>query len=193
MLGLAFILALGLAVLVLQPGVRSAGSGSAVGSGLPLPRQPTAWQAYHLAKEVALAWQADARPVALSAQWRPVRGRWPTQNVWTVQFYSSAAGRIALIAVEGGRARLLQEMVSPYPLPTFAVAEWQIDSPQALETWWAGGGRDFLARHTGAEIALQLKRADEADERPVWVVTATAGRQVHTVRIQGMDGKILPW
>lgn len=190
LLGLAFILALGLAILTVQPALQPAKEGGAAGSVIPLPREPTARQAYALAKEVALSWQPDARLAALSIHWRQNRGRWPTQNVWSAQFYSPTTGRMALIVVEGGRARLLQEMVIPYPLPTFAEDRWRVDSPQALGTWWSGGGGDFLTRHTGAEVSLQLKPGPT--ESPVWTLTATAENQFQTVKIDGADGRILP-
>lgn len=191
LLGLAFILALGLAILTLQPGLQPARGRIATNSAIPLPYEPTARQAYALAKEMARSWQPDARPAALSVHWRQIRGRWPTQNVWSVQFYSPATGRMALIAVEGGRARLLQETVTPYPLPTFAEERWQVDSSQVLEAWWSGGGGDFLTRHTGAEVSLQL-RPGPTGESPVWTLAATAENQFQMVKMDGTDGRVLP-
>lgn len=189
LLGLAFITALGLAILTIQPALKPVGGEMVIGA-IPLPREPTAREGYALAREVARSWQPDARPAALSVHWRQIRGRWPTQNVWTAQFYSPTTGRMALIVVEGGRARLLQETVTPYPLPTFAEERWRVDSPQALGIWWSGGGGDFLTRHTGAEVSLQLKPGPT--ESPVWTLTATAENQFQRVQIDGADGKVLP-
>lgn len=190
MLGLAFILALGLAILTIWPALQPAKEGGAAGSVIPLPREPTARQAYALAKEVALSWQPDAQIAALSAHWQRIRGRWPTRNAWTIQFYSPSAGRMALVAVQGERARLLQEMVIPYPLPTFAEDRWRVDHYQALETWWSGGGENFLTRHMEAEVSLQLKPGPT--ESPVWTLTAIAGNQFQTVQIDGTGGRVLP-
>ncbi|MFN3762849.1 MAG: hypothetical protein ACK4WK_06590, partial [Anaerolineae bacterium] len=128
----------------------------------------------------------------LSAQWRWARGKWSAQTVWTAHFYSPSSGRLAVFLVEVGRTRMLREAVSPYPMPTFAEDRWKVDSPQALEVWGAGGGADFLARQPNAEVTLQLKPAGPADNRPVWVVTAVAGRQVQTVTLSGVDGKQMP-
>ena len=188
-LGLAFIAALGISVLVLWPGMKPAEGGNPAGFPLPLPQEPTARQAYRAAQEAARAWQTDAQPATLAAHWRQTRGRWPSQSTWTVQFYSPATGRMAVVVVEAGRARLLQETITPYPLPTWAEDRWRVDSPQALEVWWAEGGADFLARHPQAEVAIQLGPAGPADPRPVWTVTAVAGNQVHTLSISGVDGR----
>ncbi|MGB9775491.1 MAG: hypothetical protein ACPLYD_02310 [Anaerolineae bacterium] len=187
--GLAFIAALGLAVLILWPGLRPAG-GSPLAA--PLPLEPTARQALRAAQEAARAWQPDALPSSLSAHWQRTRGRWPTQTVWTLHFYSPSSGRLAVFLVEVGRTRMLREAFSPYPLPTFAEEQWRVDSPQAIEAWWSSGGADFLARHSDAEVTLQLKPASPTDHRPEWVMTAMAGRQVQVVTISGVDGQRRP-
>lgn len=192
LLGLTFIVALGLAVLILWPSLRPAQRGGNVLSLIPLPQEPTARQAYQAAQEVARAWQMDARLASLSAQWRPIRGRWPAQTVWMAQFYSPAAGRMAVVVAERGRARLIQEMASPYPLPTLAEERWRVDSPQALSVWWENGGEDFLARHTEVEVTARLKPFGSGDDRPVWTITAVAGNQVHTVTLSGVDGQRIP-
>ncbi|RME32375.1 MAG: hypothetical protein D6793_11150 [Thermoflexia bacterium] len=191
MLGLAFIAALVLAVLLLwlSPGP-SGGNPSA--PAIPLPLEPTAREAYRAAREAARAWQPDARPSSLSAHWQRTRGRWPNQTVWMFHFYSPSSGRLAVFLVEVGRPRMLREALSPYPLPTFAEEQWRVDSPQALEAWWADGGADFLARHSDAEVTLQLKPASPTDNRPEWVMTAIAGRQVYVVTISGVDGQRMP-
>lgn len=191
LLGLAFIAALALAVLILWASPGPSG-GNPPGPPMPLPLEPTARQAYRAAQEAAQAWQMDALPSSLSAHWQRTRGRWPTQNVWTVHFYSPSSGRLAVFLVEVGRTRMLREAFSPYPLPTFAEDQWKADSPQALEAWWGSGGADFLARHSDAEVTLQLKPTSPTDNRPEWVITAVAGRQVQVVAISGVDGQPLP-
>lgn len=190
MLGLAFIAALGLAVLILWPGPAPSG-GNPSGPPMPLPLGPTARQAYGAAQEAARAWQPDAQPSSLSAHWQRTRGMWPTQTVWMIHFYSPSSGRLAVFLVEVGRTLMLREALSPYPLPTFVEDQWKVDSPQAMEIWWGSGGADFLARHPDAEVTLQLKPTGPTDDRPEWVVTAVAGRQVQVVAISGVDGQRL--
>lgn len=187
--GLAFIAALGLAVLILWPGLGSTGGGPSAAPA-PLPPGPTARQAYQAAQEAARAWQPDAQPSSLAAHWQWGRGNWSAQTVWTLHFYSPSSGRLAVFLADWGRVRLLREASSPYPLPTFAEEQWRVDSPQALEAWWTGGGADFLARSPNAEVTLQLRPGDSG--RPEWVVTALSGRQVQVVILSGVDGKRIP-
>ncbi len=189
LLGLAFIGALGLAILILWP---SPGSSGGHQPGFPLPLEPTAWQAYRVAQEAARAWQPDALLSSLSAQWQRTRGVWPTQTLWMIHVYSPSSGRLAVFRVELGRTRMLQEALSPYPLPTLAEDQWKVDSPQALEVWWGNGGSDFLARHSDIGVVLQLKPTSPTDNRPEWVITAIAGRQIQVMAISGVDGQRLP-
>lgn len=190
-LGLAVVVALGLAVLILR---LSQPSWEAVQSPAPVRLPPglaggtTARQAYPPAAEVAQSWQPDGRLAVVSAHWRPRQGRWPTGVAWMFHFYSSGARRFAVILVEGGRARLLREAVSPYPLPTFAEADWQVDSSTALEVWWGAGGETFQARHSEVDLTAQLRVPDRGD-RPVWTVTGVAGDQVRTVVVDGTTGE----
>lgn len=193
LLGLAFVLALGIAILIMTPVMRGAENGYRAVSSLPLPTEPTARQAYSLAKDVARAWQPDVRPVGLSAQWRPIRGRWPTQTVWAAQFYSPAAGQIALVLVEGGRARRLQEIPALYPPATFAEEQWRVDSPKALEIWWAHGGERFFAWRSNVEVTARLQPAGTHDPDPVWSITAVVGEQAQAVTLRATDGTVISY
>jgi len=192
LLGLAFIVALGIAILAIAPGMRQAGVEYTGASSIPLPSEPTARRAYALAQKEAHSWQPDIHLVGLSAHWRPVRGRWPTQTVWTAQFYSPAAGQIALIVVEGGQARRIQEMLALYTPATLAEEQWQVDSPKALEIWWKHGGERFLAGRAGVEVAARLQPAGPQDPSPVWSITAVVGEQAYVVTIRATDGAVIP-
>ncbi len=192
LLGLAFIIALGIAILVIAPGMRPGGVEYTAASSISLPSEPAARQAYALAQREALSWQPDARLMGLSAHWRPIRGRWPSQTVWTAQFYSPSAGKIALIVVEGGRTRRVQETLALYPVATVAEEQWRIDSPKALGIWWEHGGERFLVGRSGVEVVAQLQPAGLQDPSPVWSITATVGEQAHTVTIRATDGAVIP-
>lgn len=192
MLVLTFLAALGLSILLLWPNGGTGRSQAPAGHPVPLPLKPSAREAYRSALEAARAWQEDARLVSLSAHVQQVRGGWPSQCSWIVQFYSPATGRIALMAVEAGRARLLQERVSPYSLPVFHEDQWRVDSPQALEVWWVNGGADFLARHSGVEVTLRLGPASPTNAFPVWTITAVAGSQIRTFKLSAVDGRTNP-
>jgi hypothetical protein len=172
--------------------MRHAGVEYMPASSISLPSEPAARQAYMLARQEARSWQPDARLMGLSAHWRPIRGRWPGQTTWTAQFYSPAAGQIALIVVEGGRARRIQETLALYPVATMAEEQWQIDSPKALGIWWEHGGERFLAGRVGVEVVARLQPAGPQDPSPLWSITATVGEQAHTITIRATDGTVIP-
>ena len=198
-LGLAFVVALGLALLVLSlyrpsqpPREREdVGAGLSVTTDLPssLAEGPTARQAYPPAMDVARSWQADGHLAVVSAHWRPRQGRWPTEVTWMFQFYSPAARRLAVVVVEGGRARLLREAVSPYPLPSFSETDWQVDSLAALDAWWSAGGATFLSIHSEVDLMAQLRPLEGGGGQPMWTVTGIAGDQVKNLVVDGMTGE----
>jgi hypothetical protein len=196
-LGLAFVAALGLALLVLwlyRPSQRPDGvetGGWSAYADLPasLSGGPSARRAYSPAAEVARTWQPDSCPAIVSAHWRPRQGRWPTDIAWMFQFYSPATRRLAVIVVEGGRARLLQETASPYPLPTFDEADWQVDSHAALDAWWGAGGAAFLSTHSEVDLMAQLRALEGREYRLVWTIAGIAGDQVKRLVVDGTTGE----
>lgn len=190
-LALAFGAALGLTALLLEQRGSSEGWTGPSGPPAGLPGGMTARQAYPPAAQAAQAWQADAALTAASAYWQPRQGRWPGHTVWTFQFYSPATARLAVMVVEEGRARLLRETVSPYPLTPFSQTQWQTDSTQALETWWREGGATFLALQARVELTAQLRAPEGRSGPPIWTVTGVAGEQWWTVRVDGMTGERL--
>lgn len=195
-MGLTFVVALGLALLVLWL-YRSSGPSQPVPAGgmalpgLPasLSEAPTARQFYPAAAEVAQSWHPDARMAALSAHWRSERGRWPADVTWVYRFYSAATRRVAVVIVEGGRARLLQETVSPYRLVTFDEADWQVDSDAALNAWWGEGGRTFVYIHPEADVTVRLRTRSEEGDQLAWTVTGIFGDQVSRLVMDGATGE----
>ncbi len=195
-MGLTFVVALGLALLILwvyRSSQRSDGAeagGWSAYADLPasLSGGPSALRAYSPASEIARAWQPDARPAIVSAHWRPRQGRWPTDIAWMFQFYSPATHRRAIIVVTGGRARLLRDALSPYPLPTFDETDWQVDSYAALSAWWSGGGAAFLSTHHEVDLTAQL-RVLEGEDRPVWTVSGITGGQMKILVVDGTTGE----
>jgi hypothetical protein len=165
-----------------------------VSSAFPtsLTEGPAARSAYGPAADTARAWQPDAQPAIASAHWRPRQGRWPTAVVWMFQFYSPETQRLAVVAVDGGRAQLIQETLSPYPLMTFDVAAWEVDSHSVLRTWWDEGGAFFVSSHGIVELTAQLRISQE-DDRLVWRVIGVAGDQTRQVVVDGTTGdRLLP-
>ena len=195
LLGLTFVVALGVALLVLalyRPSQQSPelGGGAAPAAlHVSLAESVTARSVYPSAMDVAQSWQPDGQLSIVSARWRPRRGRWPTDIVWMFQFYSPAVRRLAVVVVDGGRTRLLQETRSPYPLPTFSEDDWQVDSLAALDTWWNGGGATFVSVYHEINLTAQLRVLEENDGRLAWTITGIAGGQTRSLIVDGATGE----
>ena len=197
LLTLIFVVALVLALLVLalyRPSERPADTGAgAAPANLPasLAEGVTARQAYPPAAEIAQSWQPDGQLAIVTAHWRPRQGRWPTDVTWMFQFYSPDTRRLAVVVVDGGRARLLREAVSPYPLPTFSTEDWQLDSLAALGVWWNAGGGTFASLYSEVDLTAQLRVLDGDGEggRLAWAVTGITGGQVKRLVVDGTTGE----
>ena len=105
------------------------------------------------------------------------------------RFYSPATRRVAVVIVEGGRARLLREAVSPYRHATLDEADWQVDSDAALDAWWGGGGGTFVYIHPEADVVAQLRMLPGEGDRLAWTVTGIFGDQVSRLIIDGTTGE----
>jgi len=197
LLGLAFVVALALALLILalfRPSERPADtSGGLALASLPagLAEGVTARQVYPPAAEVAQSWQPDGQLAIVTAHWRPRQGRWSAAVAWMFQFYSPATRRLAVVVVDGGRARLLRETLSPYPLRTFSTDDWQLDSLAALGAWWNAGGGTFVSLYSEVDLTAQLRvlDGDGEGERLAWAVTGIIGDQVKRLVVDGTTGE----
>jgi len=193
LLGLTFVVALVLALIIValyRPSHPSLEAGGRPAFDLPvsLGESVTARSAYPLAVDVAQSWQPDGQPAIVSANWRPRQGRWPADVIWMFQFYSPATRRLAVVIVDGGRARLLREASSPYSLSTFGEDDWQVDSLAALEAWWNADGATFQAIHSEVNLTAQL-RMQEQGNRLVWTITGVSGDQMRSLIVDGATGE----
>jgi hypothetical protein len=145
---------------------------TAATKGIEADRAVTVKELYPLALEVATAWRGDARLVSASADWPgpTAENLGDQQEVpWAFNFYSPAARQVYAVAVSEGQARGVRASQVPRDLTPAAVEEWQIDSPAALATWLANGGRDFLARYPQAEVSARLRFPSDSPT-PLWMV-----------------------
>jgi hypothetical protein len=113
------------------------------------------------------------------------------QIEWGLQFFSPSTQRLALITISGEEARMVnQPTLSPYPLSTFSTDGWQIDSDQALQTWWAYGGNNIAALYGQVDVVMQLRMNQEADSRLAWTVTGVnvKNNATLTLLIDAKDG-----
>lgn len=194
----AFLIALAVALLVLwlyKPSQPSQQPQEEVGMLTSLPaglaEAPVARDAYPAAVEVARSWQSDAGVAIAAAHWRPRQGRWPSDVTWMFQFYSPASRRMASVVVEGGRARLLREARSLYPLPVFDEAGWQVDSRAALDAWWRGGGVTLMPANSEVDLMAQLRVQQGEDGRLAWTITGIIGDRVESLVVDATTGEQL--
>ena len=137
------------------------------------PQTVTARQALAPAAELAGQWREDARLAAVSARWPAAQVQEGSQVEWAFQFFSPSTQRLALIVVAGGKARLVRESLSPYPVSTFSPAEWRVDSDRALQVWWNRGGKDLVMRRPDADLAMQLRMPDGGGGQPLWTAVGS--------------------
>jgi hypothetical protein len=194
----AFLVALAVALLVLwlyKPSQPSQEPQEEVGVRHSLPpglaEAPIARSAYPAAAEAARSWQSDAGVAIAAAHWRFRQSRWPSDVTWMFQFYSPASRRMATVVVEGGRARLLREASSPYPLPIFDEAGWQVDSRAAMDVWWRTGGVTLVSAGSEVDVTAQLRVLQGGDGPLAWAITGIVGDRVESLVVDAATGEPL--
>jgi len=125
-------------------------------------------EAFVIARVWAQTWQSDAELVNCTTS----RRRGVTVNDgWTFQIYSAQRQTIAMVRVQDKELSVLREspaLFSQSPLP---LDSWQVDSDDAIATWWSHGGQQVWA-HAATE-ALHLRLGLTAQERLVWQITVS--------------------
>jgi hypothetical protein len=175
------------------------GGGAKVESAVSRPTPPwkvlTAQEAYPLAEEVAGAWQPDAELSSASSSWRG--GVTPQEllegkTTWGFHFISPSASQFCIVSVVGDDARVVEKGSIPRLPILLALADWRIDSPQALSIFLDQGGRDFLAAHAGADVHLHLLTRIE-NEALIWLVTGLVDDDgvAHIVSINAVTGAVV--
>jgi hypothetical protein len=95
------------------------------------------------------------------------------------------------VVVEGGRARLLREARSLYPLPVFDEADWQVDSHAALDAWWRSGGVTLMPANSEVDLTAQLRVQQGEDGRLAWTITGIIGDRVESLIVDATTGEQL--
>jgi hypothetical protein len=145
---------------------------------------------FAIAQQEALRWQPDAQFSSAGITWDDLGpGGVLKRDRWTFQFYSPSQGRMAIIRVMDGQAERLRTALTPQRLPALPLDQWQVDSSQALQIWWARGGGDFVQRHARVSISLKL-RMEPGGTRPIWVVTGSSSGQHLVVQLDSRDGTV---
>jgi hypothetical protein len=155
----------------------------------------TAQEAYPLAREVARAWQPDARLSYASGAWGI--GASPQELLegktkWGFHFISAGAKQFCVVSVVAGEAQLIESGRIPRVPVLLEVADWYLDSPQALSIFLDQGGRDFLAAHADADVHLRLLTHIE-NETLLWLAIGLSADDglAYTVRIDAVTGAVV--
>jgi hypothetical protein len=144
-----------------------------------------------IAQQEALRWQEDAQLTSAGVVWDDLGpGGILKRDRWTFEFYSPSQQRMAVIRVIDGEAQLLRTALLPNRLQPLPFDQWQVDSTQALQTWWERGGGDFVRRHTHVSISLKL-RIVPPDPRLLWIVAGSSTDQHWVVQMNSGDGTVL--
>jgi len=144
-----------------------------------------------IAQQEAQSWQADAYLAAVSIVWDDLGpGGILKRDRWAFEFFSPSQQQMIVIRVVDGAAQRLRTGLMPNRLPALPLDQWQIDSSQALQTWWQQGGGDFVQQHTLIFINLKLRPALDS-AHPIWTVAGSASGQHWVVQINGQDGSVL--
>jgi hypothetical protein len=146
---------------------------------------------YPIAEQEALRWQSDAQLASAEVVWDDLGpGGKLTRDRWTFEFYSPSQQRMAVIRVVDGRAERLRTALVPNRLEPLPLNQWQVDSTQALQTWWERGGGDFVQSHRQVSISLKL-RMEPKSTRSLWSVAGSSSGEHLVVQIDSSDGTIV--
>jgi len=144
-----------------------------------------------IAQQEALRWREDAQLSSAGIVWDDLGpGGILKRDRWTFEFYSPSQQRMVLIRVVDGQPQRLRTALLPNHLPELPLERWQVDSAQALQTWWERGGGDFVRRHTRMSISLKL-RVEPQGTRLLWIVAGSSSGQHWVVQIDAEDGTVL--
>jgi hypothetical protein len=147
--------------------------------------------AFPIAEQEARRWQPDAQLSSVGIVWDDLGpGGILKRDKWTFQFYSPSQEQMAVIRVTDGAAQRLRTALLPNRLPVLSLDQWQIDSTEALQTWWEWGGGKFVREHSRVSISLKL-RLEPGGTRPIWIVAGSASDQHWVVQVDSNDGTVL--
>lgn len=140
---------------------------------------------YARALQAASSWQSDAQLVSAAAHWSFARLDHLSQpTTWTFQFFSPGTQRIYVAGVDEQTVTFIRSSLTPYPLATMTADRWQIDSPEALNTWLNYGGGRFLELNPAVDVSARLVAG--SGDSIEWVVVGSVSG-VPDVQVSHID------
>lgn len=162
----------------------------------PGVQRVSAHRAYAQAFALAQGWQGDAQLAGARASFRQeTPGTIGGGQTWSFQFFSPSTSQLYLLPVQGEQAQgeLAVERLVRAEMTYVEVAQWQVDSEDALLLFLSHGGEEFLRQHPEAVINLQLV-PPKKDGGLIWLASGVsqAGQAVFFVQIDAQTGSVIP-
>jgi len=160
-----------------------------------VPSQVTAKSMQAFTRDTLALWAADAQFYTVAATWDGVELEQVGQPAtWTYRYYSSEQKRLFFITISP------QGQITPtshgervyHPPQPIVMADWVVDSPQAVNIWLNYGGAAMLAALPGIQVVAQLQ-IPEPGKPLTWTVAGydRISNHYHTVFINAKTGKVL--
>lgn len=134
----------------------------AVGNG------QSAKQAYATLTKWTTEWASDAAIVSCTTSYSRYDRR---SDAWQFQVYSAEGERIVAVRVQGSDVTVLRETAALFKQQTVPLADWTLDSDDAVQAWWRNGGEETW-RRPEAE-ALHLRLGSSRTGQLTWQMTVT--------------------
>ena len=153
--------------------------------------------AYAAAQETAVAWQPDAQILTAQATWpqgATAQELRAGETSWGFTFYSPAAQKIVVYSVVEDRVAFVSEGEHQQTAPLLSASGWNLDSDEAIKTFLAGGGNQFLANGGVSTLTMALMASDtEENGRLEWQISLFSLQtgQAFTMRLDATSGEIL--
>lgn len=133
------------------------------------------------------SWEEDAQLISIAATWEKTDMNQVGQPTsWTYRFYSPSQRRLYFATARGdgqvtGTSHSERIHTPPYTIP---LDKWQMDSPEAINTWLNYGGAVMLTAIPGIQVVAQLQ-INTPEEPLTWTVAGydPITKNYHTVFI----------
>ncbi|MEM7798467.1 MAG: hypothetical protein AAF633_04680, partial [Chloroflexota bacterium] len=156
----------------------------------------TANEAYQIARDVALNWQADAQLISASTTVEGFNSEldlYAGNGIWSFQFYSPTASAVSTVKVFDGEGSLLSGKRVEEALSAIDINTWLIDSNRAMSIAMETGGNEFY-RQNGSIASIMQLAPNPDNGRMEWLAVLVNQNNgvVYQKKIDAMTGEIVP-
>ena len=151
------------------------------------------WDACEQGHEVALAEAEDAQLLSASTQWQAVNEEMLMSGAddWSLLFYSPENSTVLDVVVTGGVARVVNQTRVWTAPQVLDEGKWRAGPGDALLTFLAYGGREFIQEHPQAIVDLHLAESD--DTGPTWIIVTldASDQSAFSLLIDSETGQVI--